>query len=235
MPFALQLLPEGPNYRKPVFDAGLERAGYMPVDGGAPAPEDIVVMWNRHPRHEPLAREYERAGARVVVVENGYLGKTWIGKKWFAISVGHHNGAGQWRDGGAARWDSWGVEMSPPRAPGGETVILGQRGIGEPGLASPVNWEHRAQARYGGRIRAHPGAGADSGDLLYDLRTASRVITWGSGAAVLAKLAGIEVINEFPQWIGAGDDGLATFRRLAWAMWTAEEVESGEAFRWLLH
>lgn len=191
-------------------------------------------MWNRHPRHENVARRFEAAGANVIVVENGYMGKAWLGRKWFAMAVGHHAGAGQWRVGSSSRWDSWDVQLEPVRPGPGETVILGQRHIGEIGIASPEGWEEDARARYGGRIRRHPGSAGTGLDLLHDLRNAVRVVTWASGAALLALLEGIEVVSEFPKWIGAGTDRLEVFRRMAWAMWTAEEVESGEAFQWLL-
>jgi hypothetical protein len=73
-------------------------------------------------------------------------------------------------------------------------------------------------------------------------------VTWGSGAAIKAIAAGIPVFHELKCWIGAeaaqfgiedlehpflGDRHLM-FHRLSWAMWTSEELESGEPFRWLL-
>jgi hypothetical protein len=241
-------LPDGPNYRKADFLAGLAAAGFAVqprVD--RPGAGDVLVIWNRSPSREPEARRFEDGGARVLVCENGYLGKEWQGRKWFAMAWGHHAGAGQWPVGGPERWDAWGVEMAPWRAAGGETVILAQRGIGEPGIASPANWAQNIHQRVGGRIRRHPGPGAHPVPLADDLAGASAVVTWHSAAALHALLMGIPVWHGFDRWIGAGaarplaeygteprrDDAarLTTFRRLAWAMWDADEVRSGAAFR----
>lgn len=235
MPTALSLLPDGPNYRREAFSTGLRAAGFTMAEFCVPKEGDVLLLWNRHPKHEPIAKQFEAAGATVLVTENGYFGKEWAARKWFALAKGHHNGAGAWNQGPDARWDEWGAEIGAARGAEGETVILAQRGIGEPGVASPSWWAQSAQRRYGGRIRPHPGAVNNVADLLVDLKWASRVITWGSSAALLAMLDGIEVVSEFEKWIGKGADRLAIFRRLIWAMWTSEEIESGQAFQWLLH
>lgn len=244
-------LPGGPNYRKADFIVGLEAAGFAVLPRvDRPTVGDVLVIWNRSASSELEARRFEHVGARVLVCENGYFGKEWLGRKWFAMAWGHHAGAGLWPVGGPARWDSWGVELAPWRSDGGETVILAQRGIGEPGIASPMNWAQDIQKRIGGRIRRHPGADATAANLADDLASASNVATWGSAAALHALLMGIPVWHGFDRWIGAGaarpldefsgeprrDDAarLAMFRRLAWAMWDADEVRSGEAFRSLM-
>lgn len=71
-----------------------------------------------------------------------------------------------------------------------------------------------------------------------DLAKASKVVTWGSGAAIKALMVGIRVESHMPNWIGEQDNTdegrLAMFRRLAWANWRLSEIESGQAFRWLL-
>lgn len=241
-------LPDGPNYRKPVFVAGLRAAGYEVESRVAkPGPGDILVIWNRTASRELEAQRFEYAGASVLVCENGYLGKEWRGRKWFAMAWGHHVGAGKWPDGGAERWDSWGVELAPWHNGGRETVILAQRGIGEPGVASPPNWAQDLQRRIGGRIRQHPGAEAPAVPLVDDLKDAASVVTFHSAAALKALILGVPVWYAFDRWIGARaarplaefggepkrDDAerLAMFRRLAWAMWNVEEVASGEPFR----
>jgi hypothetical protein len=70
------------------------------------------------------------------------------------------------------------------------------------------------------------------------LAKASKVVTWGSGAAIKALMMGIRVESHMPNWIGEQDNTdegrLAMFRRLAWANWRLSEIESGQAFRWLL-
>jgi hypothetical protein len=86
--------------------------------------------------------------------------------------------------------------------------------------------------------------------LEHDLRSASRVITWASSAALCAIKMGVPVFYEMPKWIGAEaarplsefgrlpnrDDAsrLRMFRRMAWALWERSEIESGEAFAHLL-
>ena len=49
---------------------------------------------------------------------------------------------------------------------------------------------------------------------------------------------GIRVESHMPNWIGEQDNTdegrVAMFRRLAWAQWTLEEIESGEPFQRLI-
>ena len=187
----------------------------------------------------------------MLVAENGYLGKDWRGGHWYSLAIGHHAGAGIWNEGSAARWDSWGVELLPWREGGRETLILGQRGIGEEGIASPTGWAERAQKLTGGRIRPHPGKLPPAISLERDLWKAREVVTWHSGAALSALIAGIPVWYDFEQWIGAraglplsqfgkvaarrdDADRLGMFRRLAWAMWEVEEISSGAAISHLM-
>ncbi len=249
---ALSLLRDSLHYRADAFRAGLRAQGFEVVDElRDPSPDDVLLVWNRHGARNEQARRFEAAGARVIVAENGYLGKTWRGGKWFALSLDHHAGAGRWPDGGPQRWDSLGVELEPWKVGGTQTVVLAQRSIGEPGIASPWNWAESVAPRVHGRIRQHPGAEPARVTLRDDLADVGQVVTWASGAALLALVFGVPVFYAFPRWIGASaarplsefgtasplrNDGarLAMFRRLAWAQWTVEEVESGEAFDHLL-
>ncbi len=256
------LFREGLHYRIDAFAAGLKALGYetaTKVTRNA-APGDVLVIWNRMGEGHSRAREYEAVGAKVLVVENGYLGKDFRGEQWFAMSLGHHNGAGKWPGtgvggagrpvGGPERWDSWGVDLAPWRKPGGECVVLAQRGIGEPGLRSPGDWTPMALAATRGRIRRHPGVDGVGISLETDLVKASMVATWSSGAALKALVMGIPVFYGMPRWIGApaarplatfregplrdDETRLAMFRRLAWAMASMSEIESGEAFKRIL-
>lgn len=249
MPRALCLLRDPPHYRRACFVEGLQAAGYCVVPAlPNPEPCDVVVSWNRYGIGHETASRFERAGARVVVAENGYFGNGWRGESWYALAEGHHAGAGVWPDLGPGRWDTFGIEPAPWRD-GGETVILAQRGIGELGIASPLGWERALSQRIGARVRPHPGK-TPTYTLEHDLRGAGAVVTWASSAALFALLAGIPAYYGMSRWIGAAaarhvndiglgprlDDAarLAMFRKLAWAMWEINEIRSGEAFRALL-
>lgn len=251
MPRALNLLRASLHYRREAFDAGLRTAGFdvVPVLEN-PGPGDLLLIWNRYGGYHDEACRFEACGGRVLVTENGYLGKTWRDGEWFALAEGHHSGAGTWRDHGPDRWDGWNVDLAPFRRSGHETVILGQRGIGEPGVRSPSNWAEAVlslcdRSRY--RIRQHPGTGAAK-PIAEDLADARAVCTWSSGAALQALLLGIPVWYSFPNWIGAragarwpqtgnteanrdDESRLHMFRRLAWSMWTLDEIRTGEPIR----
>lgn len=241
---ALNLLRHSIHYRRQAFDEGLERAGFLLVKSlPDPKPGDLMLTWNRYGGFHEQATQFEKRGGTVLVTENGHLGKDWRGKEWFSLALDHHAGAGRWVDAGPARWDSWGVELKPWQDGPRDHLILGQRGIGEPGIASPPHWAEGVQHRIGGRIRAHPGLD-HSIPLADDLIGTGSVVTWNSGAALKALKLGVAVWYEFPQWIGAraarplaewgaepkrdDADRLAMFRRLAWAMFTLDEIRTGE-------
>lgn len=251
MKCALLNLGDGPNYRRFEFMQGLKAAGYAIAEQiPRPGPDDLLVTWNRHGWRNTEAQRFEQAGAKVLVVENGWFGKQWQGAKWFALALEHHSGAGRWPDLEPDRWVSWGVELMPFRHGGREVVVLAQRGIGEPGIASPFQWAEGVASRIpGARIRQHPGKDAPEVPLTADLADAWCVVTWHSAAALQALALGIPVYYDFPQWIGRGaakplralltgeaplkDEAARRrmFERMAWAMWTLEEVASGEAIK----
>lgn len=223
--------------RLKAFTQGLERCGYTVVEGltTKPGKGDILVTWNRIRDGHPAACRFEESGHPVLVAENAAWGNGFVGNHWYTIARTAHNQAGRFPIGEADRWDALGVRLDRWRKQG-ETVILPQRGIGNVGQM-PLQWPAKALAKYGGRIRKHPGQGPAI-PLEQDLRICGRVITWGSGAAIKALMFGIQVVSEMPNWIGAQDntDGgrLAMFRRLAWAQWTLEEIADGLPFRRLL-
>jgi hypothetical protein len=233
------------QYRREAFNSGLQAVGFKLATAiRDPGPGDCLLIWNRYSGYAEQAQQFERAGASVLVAENAYLPNLG-GRKWYALALGHHNGAGTWPKGAPDRWDALRADLGPWRAPGGEVVILGQRGIGEKGLGSPDGWAERTQKRIGGRIRQHPARGGKAVPLEDDLREASAVVTWGSAAAIRAVTLGVPVWYDFPQWIGAlagkpllewgsepkCDDAarVAMLRRLVWAQWSLQEIESGEA------
>lgn len=244
---AFVTLRDSPHYRREAFETGLKRLGYAVVNSlgpANPARSDVLVTWNRCGSVDEQAKRFERAGAKVVVCENGYLGNRLLGERWFAMSLSQHNGAGRWPAGDPQRWDGLGIELAPWRSGGTEIVVLMQRGIGPPGVAQPRTW------RVPGRMRRHPGKEGAGPPLAWDLRNARAVATWASGSAIKALVMGIPVFYGFERWIGAQagvrhrlplpepkrDDEarLAMFRRLAWAMRRESEIVSGEAFADLL-
>lgn len=257
---AVCLIREALVYRRAAFISGLRSLGYEIASSLVkPTKDDVLVIWNRYGGYDETAQMFERAGARVIVVENGYLGKSWLGDRWFSMSLSQHAGGGKWFPEGNERWDELNVPMSPWREGGSELVVLAQRGIGSPDVRSPDNWAEKMQRVHGGRVRPHPGNGEPAIALDVDLANAESVATWASTAALHALLMGIPVWYDYPKWIGAvacrplcdrapgvppqnfgtrpfrNDTArLVMFRGLAWAMWRAREVEDGTAFRHLL-
>ena len=243
------------------FAAGFRRLGFEVTDDPRqPRAGDALAMWNRFPRHEQAAREYERAGATVIVAENGWVGKI-DDCKPIALARGHHNGAGWWPVGEEDRWPRCGIELAPWRESGEHVLVLPQRGFGEPGVAMPGGWQAGALARLRRAtkrplvVRDHPGA-HDARDP--DFTGAWAVVIWGSGAGIKALAAGIPVCFDMPNWIGADaasmgvdeietprledrpmgrpgvDPRVAMFRRLAWAQWSPIEIATGEPLARLL-
>lgn len=272
---ALCLLRTQSVYRRDSFCSGLKAAGLDLCSSiSNPGPGDVLLIWNRYGHYDAEASNYERRGATVVIAENGYV-RDGIAGKWFALAKSHHAGAGEWYVGSPERFVKWNLPLTPYRHEGKELVILGQRGIGEPGIAAPRGWAESVQKVVGGRIRQHPGIVPSVKPLAEDLKRAYAVATWSSAAALSAMALGVPVICAFPRWIGASaclplstytdavldqkrqqqcrsgvaseentlsrllnrneSDRLEVFRRVAWAQWDLGEIQSGEAFRYLLH
>lgn len=242
------ILRHEPNYRSAAVIAGFQRHGYRTANqpNPNPRPDDVLLVWNRYSRHEHYCKQYEAVGAKVIIMENGYIGQT------KALARSHHNGAGWWPEPVEDRWSKLGIELKPWRTTGDYVLVLPQRGIGETGVAMPRNWlpsvldKLRRFTDRPIKIRKHPGM-TKSVPLEDDLARAWACVTWGSGAGIKALAYGVPVIHEFRQWIGAPaasgnmdiespvmGNRLAMFQRLAWAQWTLEELASGEAFEWLL-
>lgn len=249
---ALNLLRPNLHYRRECFDLGLKASGFKVVNSlPSPEPGDALVIWNRYGAYDEVARHFERKKGIVFVAENGYLGKHWREGEWFALALNHHAGAGEWHYGGASRWDSWSIHLAPYKehGQGNETLILGQRGIGESGVRSPDYWAEDCNRKIGnkGRIRQHPGSRIPAVSLEDDLKNAARVMTWNSSAAFHALILGIPVWYEQKQWLGSeacrhlslwktiadprdAEARLFMFRRMAWTLWTLDEIRRGEAF-----
>lgn len=256
------------HYRHDAFKEGLRRLGYSVVDT-ADTDADVVVMWNRYGSRHLYASAMEERGAKILVAENGYLGKDYRGESWYALAGRHHNGAGDWpRALGNARIAAYGPQALPPyRAPpvpGSRRVLRGlllpQRGIGPPGIASPIDWESRVRSavrRSGLTVelaaRQHPGANRATGDgLEAALSSVDFAIVWSSGAGVKSLVHGTPVVSTYADWIGAPaatslDEFLQTgmlrtdekiraetLASVFAAMWRLDEIQSGEALQKVL-
>jgi hypothetical protein len=246
-------LRESAAYCPDVFREGFRRLGYNVTNhAGSFGPDDVLLVWNRRPSEEHMIRAAEARGARVLVAENGYIGKDADGHKLFALALGHHSGAGDWVSGDYNRWTPLGIELRPWRDDGDHILVLGQRSIGEKGVAMPEGWaertveELRRRTRREVRLRRHPGISRT--DPYDDLRGAWAAVTWNSGAAIKALVAGFPVFHAAPRWVGASaasphldqleepwtGDRIPMLRCLAWAQWARSEIASGEALWWLL-
>ncbi len=237
-----------------VFEGKVER----------PNPGDVLLIWNRYAHTHDIATRFEREGGTVLVAENGYLGIGGTSPKFdvhpggpkpehfYALAVGGHNGQGRWPDGGPERWERLGIELRPWRASGDHVLVLPNRSFGIPGRSMPDRWAEKAaerlrkQTRRPVVIRAHPGNNAPPRPLEADLAGAWAAVVWSSNAGLHALVAGVPVFCEAPFWVGKAaaargtvespetPDRLPMFRRMAWAQWRVEEIETGEPFARLL-
>lgn len=242
---ALSMIRSGLHYRREIFHKGLEAHGYaVQYHSFEPEEGDCLIIWNRYGHFDQMARKFEKRGGTVFVVENGYLGKDYNGGDWYALSQSHHNGAGFIPDRSYPRFS---IRYNEPRKGSKDFVLLPQRGIGEVGVAMPRDWLSRDRRWFPDdcRVRRHAGK-VETSPLLEDLQDTKGVITWGSGAAVKAIVAGIPCVHFFPRWIGAEGstfykdvddwDNLPLInpepmlKTLSWAMWSGDEIRSGEAF-----
>lgn len=253
---AVILLRPNRPYRGEVFAEGLSRHGYETITHTkfTPTEKDVLVVWNRKRSYDALVEKYQRAGARVIVAENGYLDRV-DGKKMFSLALDHHLGAGRWLVGDKPRFE---VEQEPWREKrGDEVLLLPQRGIGERRVAMPSGWltamKNRLQACTNRpiRIRLHPGHQRRHKvePLERALDRAHCVVTWASGAGIKAIRYGVPCFHEFDGWIGNAastrldaqveqchtPDRSELWRRVTWAQWTKDEIRSGVALDGLLN
>lgn len=259
-PVAYVMIRAEPCYRADAFKQGLRAAGYL-IQGAPraqpPNPCDVLVIWNRYGRFNHYAEVFERAGARVIVAENGFLGRDAPGGPWYSLCSSMPLACGSWPvfHGEEHRWDeiayAMGAKICEWRNSGNEIIILAQRGIGPPGVRQPDGWHRRTaeQLKAAGhrvRVRVHPGENPPPISLEDDLRNARAVVTWASGAAFKALLLGVPVLYGCEQWVGreaatflrvsrnleiSSPERLPTFRRLAWSVWRTREIVTGLPFR----
>lgn len=237
-----------------MFREGLKRCGYSVGQAplANPTENDVLLVWNRHGLNDVYAARYEAAGARVLVAENGYIGRDDAGNQLYALALGQHLGAGRWKEGPEDRWRCLSVPVRPWRRAGREIIVLPQRGIGPKSIAMPAGWPEDVVRRLKSvtdrpiRVRFHPGMSRT--DPWEDLQDAWAAVTWASGAGIKALCRGVPVFHEMPSWIGKSaarfgihhlespflGDRLPMFRRLAWSQFTVAEIANGWPFRHLL-
>lgn len=258
---AIIILRDNGHVKIPAFFHGFEAAGYVTANSSAikdMGENDVLLCWNRHPGISHFCSMAENRGARVVIAENGYVGNDPTGRQYFAMALGHHNGAGSWPVGDEERFARMNIPLAEWRKDGSHILILPQRGIGEDGVRMPPKWGEkirqvlRTVTRRPLKYRTHPGRVKIP--LEPDLVNCWAAVTWASGAGIKALAAGIPVFHDFKKWIGASaaiplrtsigsisnlerpflGDRLPMFKRLAWAQFSLEEIESGFAISWIL-
>lgn len=262
-PRLLVTVPDGPHYRADALEAGALALGMEHTRDVTikPRPGDAVVCWNLHRGQREIVERWAAAGASVVVMENGYIGTDKNGHQLYALARDSHNGSGRWLVGGFDRWESLGIQAARyiDHTRQGQTLVVGQRGIGSPTMRSPSNWHHHVGAVMAAkywpdspvRIREHPGRSEPAISLEADLEAAARVLIWSSAVGVAAIVRGIPVYYAAPYWIGRLSavplDRIApqyragwpletrfALRAVAWAQWTLDEIASGQALGRLL-
>lgn len=216
------MIRERPCYRRDAFVAGLRAAGHE-VRLGGPIKFDkqtLLVIWNRYSSNHVIAEQVEKGGGRVLVAENGYVGRGGGTPKfdvyteeggtrdhYYAIAEGWHNGGGKWPSGGSERWDALGIELKPWRKEGEYILVCPNRSFGVPGRMMHPSWPEQTVAKVRKekstpvRFRPHPGNDKPKRLLEQDLVGASSVVIWSSSAGVHALINGIPVVCEAPHWI----------------------------------
>lgn len=218
---AFSLLRREPWYRRQAFESGLKRAGYE-VSMEPPArgrPGEVLLIWNRYGGNHAIAERFEREGGRVLVAENGYIGRGGTAPKfdvhpagplaehYYALAEGFHNGRGRWPDGGPERLDALGVELKPWRERGEHILVCPNRSFGVGAQVMHPDWAARCAEQLRKRtdrpvrIRAHPGNDRPKRPLAEDLAGAWAVVVWSSSSGVHALAEGIPVVCEAPWWI----------------------------------
>lgn len=238
MPQAEIRIRREPYYRLDAITQGVKRLGFESVPRATPAPGNVLVLWNRKTgRDDADATAMEKAGGKVLVVENGYLQK--VDKTMYAVSLSEHHTGGPVGD--TDRFGPLGFDLLPMRTGGEGVLVCGQRGIGSLLMASPPQWaeKHAEGLRRAGipvRVRPHPGNFAPRIHLFDDLIGRLSCHVWSSNAGVRALVLGCPVVYRAPRWICAdwhlGRD--AALQRMAWSQWSVPELATGEPFARLL-
>jgi hypothetical protein len=238
--------------------AGLGKHNYRILSASDVAklgPGDLLVTWNRNGGHDAIAAGCERRGAKVMVVENGYIGTDAHSNKLYAMALGQHNGAGKWTVGKEDRWSNLGIALQPWRSKGAFILLVPQRGIGSPSVRMQPSWLTQTTAKLERMterpvvLRRHPGVLRHHKPIEPEFQNCWAVVTWASGGGIKAIVCGIPVFYGLENWIGAPaglpfegadletpflGDRLPMLQRMAWAQWKVDEIASGAAFACLM-
>lgn len=254
---AAVLLKETPHYRRESFAESMAACGYDVTlrTLNDPRPGDVLVCWNRYGQARVEAQRFERAGARIIVAENGFVGYDRRGRQLYQLALDYHNGAGRWDVGTEDRWSRLDVKLRPWRASGRKILVCPQRIAGDDGVAMPKRAEQwvvdvRSDLRrYTDRpieVRMHPGNVTPK--PVPDWTDIHAVVVWGSTAGLKAIIAGVPCIHLMKSWIGApaarfgldriedlwiGDRG-PMLHRMSWCQWAVDEIATGAPFARLL-
>ncbi len=238
------------DHKVEIFESGLEAIDYTITHGDIyePKADDILVVWNRKSSNIDKVTRFEKAGCKVIVAENGYIGTDARGGRLISLALSHHLGKGQWFVGRERRHLQHNFEVMPWRFGGEEIVVLAQRGIGE---ATDLMWAEmlcqKLQKSTNRPVRLRPHPGKEWTPLEPDLLNAHAVITWASAAAVKAIAFGVPAFYLMPNWVGALAATYGTdiekpflgdrepmFHSIGWAQWTNKEIADGSAFAGIL-
>jgi hypothetical protein len=211
-------------------------------------PDDVAILWApfRGTFRSDIYRQIRAAGGRAIIGENGWLSPI-QGQKYFQVALHGWNGTGDFPDGGAERWESWGVPLSDWRQDGENILVVEQRpkGINLDPRAMPPGWAQsvapltRRPVVRRTRFTEAP--------LERQLDEAFATLTWTSTVAIKSLIRGVPAFYCGPH-INCGElmrrgldvdqpiypDRESVFRRYAWMQWTEAEIRSGEPFARLL-
>ena len=245
-----------PHYRHEAFIKGLKKTGHSISSGfeGDPTENDLLIIWNRYGYNHQLATEYEKHGAKIIVVENGFYGKDDQDRQYYSMARDVHTGSGKWYIVNISRFEDLNIKFKPWRDKGSYILVCPQRGIGPPNFSMPRTWPEDVSRRLSKltdreiRIRRHPGNKPAGTPLTTDLSDAWAVVVWSSNCATEALIQGIPVFYEAPSIVTklACNSGIKdieepkypgrvpAFIQMSWAQWSVYEIEQGLPFEYLL-
>lgn len=245
-----------PLKRFEMFRDGFKKLGYDTINT-KPVMADTLVVWNRYREGGELADRFEREGGptgrNIIVAENAYINPDYAGRKYTALSRTGHNGSGWTPYEGPERWKRMEMDVHSWRKGGDWILVCGQRGLGAPGMAMPPSFIDQMRLMLPELTGCHiemrdPPALHQNQRPLEELWPLLRaVVVWTSNMATVALLNGVPAYYMGPHHImkGAAVHGVDSilkpsypdrepaFKRLAWAQWTREEIQSGEALEML--